>query len=446
MSRIGLVGENSVEYFISLLEIWKNRDSAVLLDINLPPEKLASYLVITQASRCIMDEKAANRFKHYLTDSCPKIVVTVYKTDIILPSLFPKDKYKTLHTNYSENEALVVFSSGTTGSTKGISISFRAIHKNSDAIAGYMDLKPTDCLYMAKSNIHLSTITGEFLTSIKSGCSLIIGKTLSTPRLMIESINKFHVTKVCLNPYLLSLIVNEVSCGNPLGTTLSEIYVYGAAATSQLLLKAECLGIPIFCEYGLSEAGPRVSSQKIGYHSRLSAGMPLPEVSIRILGEQSKQLLPGTVGAIFIKTPGLFSGYVCGQKHYQMFYKDYFNTGDLGYITEGGELFITGRQDNVINLFGHKIVPEDLEKIICEVFPITECCVSPVTIGDQTVLGCLYVGDNDYSKIEFIHLLRSKLLPYEIPGLFFRIRALPRNENGKVARLECAAIVRRKMK
>lgn len=106
-----------------------------------------------------------------------------------------------------------------------------------------------------------------------------------------------------------------------------------------------------------------------------SVGKAIQRTEIAII-DQNGALLPDSErGIVYVNTPSRFIGYISGKARCNMLYKDWLNTGDVGYIDNNGELHITGHIDDVIILDTHKIYSSDIEKIILDLTEISECVV-----------------------------------------------------------------------
>ncbi len=160
--RIGLTGKNSVEYVEQLLRIWNSGNSAVLIDCDSPPSAVFGMLADTGAAQCFADRTTADR---YNDTAPPSFEMTCYPTEYGMPCVLPESVRDMYTPRYDETEAVVIYSSGTTGKRKGISLSHRAISNNADSIIDYMNLSESDCLYLNKKLSHISSLTGELLVA-----------------------------------------------------------------------------------------------------------------------------------------------------------------------------------------------------------------------------------------------------------------------------------------
>ena len=186
----------------------------------------------------------------------------------------------------------------------------------------------------------------------------------------------------------------------------------------------------VYFEYGLSEAGPRVSSQKNGNCSIDSVGKPIQDVYITIVNEKGCAVPTNQVGVIHVKTPSKYSGYVSGETKFKSLYNNWLNTGDIGFFDEYDELHVINRIDDVINIDAHKIYPSEVEEAILSLCGVKECAVVELENSQIKFLACLYVGDIVAEREIRVHL--KKLLPaYEIPQRFICCHQIPCTINGK---------------
>ena len=129
MQRIGIIGENSVEYVKKILECWEQNNSVVLMDWRVPLDKAIEIMREIGVSKIYVEDV----FIKNVQDN--NILYVPFKSEDQKCTELSPSIFKMYKPNYSENEAVVLFSSGTTGKAKGISLSHRAITNNVDSIA-----------------------------------------------------------------------------------------------------------------------------------------------------------------------------------------------------------------------------------------------------------------------------------------------------------------------
>lgn len=438
MSRVALIGENSVEYIETLIDIWNKGDCAVLLDWRIPCQVSVEMMLEAGVRLCYVQEKYYETFIGLNSN----ISFVSFKTDPIIAALLPSYIYDKYINRYCSDEAVVIYSSGTTGKARGIILSHYAINTNADAIIDYMRPTIEDCIYIAKTLSHSSTLTGELLVALKAQAKLVIAPTIVPPRYVLNNINKFGVTIVCLNPTLLSMCSDEYEKRQYDILSLKKIYVSGSILSDQVYNKAHKIfdRIHIYNVYGLSETGPRVTAQSQEHCKSNSVGHPIKNVNVKIFNEQGDTVSNGSCGIVHVQTPCLFEGYTIGVNKCRPLCEGWFNTGDIGYFDDNQELHIVARADDVIVIDSHKVYPSSVERKILMLDEISECVVAEVIFHGKQLLVCLYTGIRA-DEIKIKNKLLKFLAPYEVPKCFIFSDKLPQNSNGKIIKKEVCRLI-----
>ena len=142
---------------------------------------------------------------------------------------------------------------------------------------------------------------------------------------------------------------------------------------------------------------------------------------------------------IRIKTPGMVEDYYNNKNATKNFFKDgWFYSGDTGYLTKQGEIVLTGRNDERINLNGVKVNPSKIDRIIESYPDVKEAACFPLTKSDgRIILGAVFVSEQkkfDLKKLVDYLLIQSE--QYPVPEIFIQDNKIPRNYNYKIARHE----------
>ncbi len=188
--RIGLIGHNSVEYTEKLLQIWHGNNSAVLIDCDAPPSAAFSMLADSGVTDCFLEDSLSGIYGPDISS----LNVQSYSVNKNMPCVLPKSVRDMFKPRYDESEAVIVYSSGTTGKHKGISLSHRAINNNADSVIDYMKPSEFDCLYLNNKLTHCSSLVGELLVSLKSGADILLAPVIIPPRIAFKYIKEFKVT------------------------------------------------------------------------------------------------------------------------------------------------------------------------------------------------------------------------------------------------------------
>ena len=439
VARIALIGENSIEYVDKLLSIWNSGNCAVLLDWRIPFETAYRMMLEAHVETCYIESSLLlnETVETYSDISFITFRIADRKPHLLLDNI--RIKYCE---NKSGEEAVVLYSSGTTGASKGIILTHYAITTNADAILGYMNLSRIDCLYIAKSLSHSSTLTGELIVALRSGANVVLAPTIVPPRYVLNRIDEFSITTLCLNPTLLRMYSEEYRKKKFKINSLRTIYCSGSILCDRVYLDAHEVfkGIDIFNVYGLSEAGPRVAAQTKECSKSNSAGKAIQGVEFIIVDDNGIPVSKGERGVIHVNTPSRYSGYVTGSEKHKSLYRNWLNTGDIGYLDEFSELHIIDRVDDVIIVNAHKVYPGNLERLVLEIPNIIDCAVSGVVCNGVEMIGCLYVSEQDIS-LSTMHILKNTMAYYEIPKIVVRTDNIPKNSRGKVNRVSVKRIL-----
>lgn len=442
MGRVALIGENSIKYIEKLLDIWNGGDCAVLLDWRIPFETAVKMMREADVARCYVERRLLEKISTDNNIIDGDIELIGYENGFAAAQELPEKLYSAFIPDYGRSEAVVLYSSGTTGKAKGIVLSHFALQTNADAILAYMQPKPDDCIYIAKTLSHSSTLTGELLVALKSRTRLVAGPAVVPPRIIFDNIKKYRVSVICLNPALLSICALEQLKKQHDVSSLRTIYVSGSVLNDKIYALAHEVfnGTEIYNVYGLSEAGPRVTAQRADCCKSNSVGKPVNGVELVLVDECGTPVPRGERGIIHVKTPSIYSGYISGTEKFKPLYRNWLNTGDVGFIDENDELHVLDRIDDVIILDSHKIYPSEVQQQILTNTSVIECVVTAVEHKGNTFLGCLYTGYANQNEI--VKNLRGVLMPYEIPRFFVQCEDIPKTANGKISAKKSAEVLK----
>lgn len=173
------------KYVLSGVSFTLKGDCAVLLDWNIPFQTALDMMKDVDVHTCYIEKKYLNQTETILPSD---IEFFTYENSWKgIPKFLPNEIYRKFQNNDSRDEAVVIYSSGTTGTCKGIVLSHYAIHTNAETIMDYMKPTAKDCIYICKPLSHSSMLVGELLVALKSGMSLVIAPIIVPPRYRVKS-------------------------------------------------------------------------------------------------------------------------------------------------------------------------------------------------------------------------------------------------------------------
>lgn len=204
-------------------------------------------------------------------------------------------------------------------------------------------------------------------------------------------------------------------------------------------------GVTVLESYGLSELLLLTSDSKRHPVAAGSVGRPLAEVEIKIVDDGGNGLPSGEDGEVLVRTPQAMSGYIDAESR-EMIALDpaeWFPSGDIGHLSEAGDLFITGRKKDLIIRGGMNISPRRIEDILLEHPAVAEVSVVGVEhefYGEEVVAAIRLLSghrlDDVRSALELV--CKSHLSAVSMPNRFVEVSEFPMSVTGKVQKAKLA--------
>ncbi|MDP6374560.1 MAG: AMP-binding protein [Pseudomonadales bacterium] len=338
----------------------------------------------------------------------------------------------------AEDLAAIVYTSGTTGRSKGAMLSHGNLSSNADSLREAWGWRDDDVLLHALPIFH---VHGLF---IALHCALLGG----TPIVFLERFDArevlAHLPEITVMMgvptfYTRLLALAELDAEQVRGV---RVIISGSAPlTEQTFGEFEHrTGQRILERYGMSETIINTTNPLVGERVAGSVGFALPGVEMRITDEAGSELPCGEVGAIEVRGENVFSGYWRNPEKTaeDIRANGFFITGDLGMMDRQGRLRIVGRAKDLVISGGYNIYPKEVEACIDEMAGLVESAVIGIPhpdFGEGVV--ALVVGDNRMiEEQQVLDYLSDRLARFKQPKRVINVAQLPRNAMGKVQKNE----------
>jgi malonyl-CoA/methylmalonyl-CoA synthetase len=338
--------------------------------------------------------------------------------------------------------AAILYTSGTTGRSKGAMLSHGALASNAKTLADYWAFTPEDTLIHALPIFH---IHGLF---VAINITLVVGSSLRfMARFDAEQIIEAMPSATVLMgvPTFYTRLLRSEKLNQQSVSTM-RLFVSGSAPllSETHTLWQQKTGHAILERYGMTETNMNTSNPYQGARRPGTVGLPLPGVQVRICDPDNGQELPdGSVGQIEVKGPNLFSGYwKMPEKTAQEFNdQGWFLTGDLAVKDQDGYISIVGRSKDMIITGGYNVYPKEIEAIIDDVSGVEESAVIGVQHPDfgEAVVAVVVALSNQPTEILIDDIQKQtevQLASYKRPKQLVVIEELPRNTMGKVQKAQ----------
>ncbi|MGY0570722.1 malonate--CoA ligase [Bradyrhizobium sp. RDM12] len=336
----------------------------------------------------------------------------------------------------NDDLAAILYTSGTTGRSKGAMLSHDNLASNSLSLVGYWRFTDKDVLIHALPIYHTHGLFVATNVTLFARASMIFLPKLD-PDLIIKLMARATVlmgvptfyTRLLQNPALSRETTKHmrlfISGSAPL---LAETHREWSARTGHAVLE----------RYGMTETNMNTSNPYDGERVPGAVGLPLPGVSVRVTEpETGKELPRDEIGMIEVKGPNVFKGYWrMPEKTQAEFRPDgFFITGDLGKIDDKGYVHILGRGKDLVISGGFNVYPKEIESEIDAMPGVIESAVIGVPHADfgEGVTAVLVCNKGaDVSEAAVLKALDGRLAKFKMPKRVFVVDELPRNTMGKV--------------
>lgn len=342
---------------------------------------------------------------------------------------------------YPDDVAEILFTTGTTGAPKGVCLSYANISGSADNINRFIGNTADDVEVLGLPVCH-SFGLGRIRCNILKGATLIIIGNFANVRYLFSIIEQYGVTGFGVVPAAWAYI-RKIS-GKRIGKYASQIkYIEIGSAAMPLETKREMLEMfpdtRICMHYGLTEASRNCFVEIHDTEHIESIGRPVSSmVDVRILNEGGFEVPVGDKGEICVKGNMVMLRYLDDIDNAQAFHGDYFRTGDCGYKTADGYIYLLGREKELINVGGKKVSPMEVEDAVCSL-GVGDCvCVAmqdPDGIMGELVKCYVLKGSTALSFEEIADSLRGKLEHFKQPARYEWIDRIPQTSSGKKQRL-----------
>jgi long-chain acyl-CoA synthetase len=334
------------------------------------------------------------------------------------------------------NAAFIRFSSGTTGASKGIVLSHRAIFERTNAANDGLAITPQDGILWVLGMSHHFVVS--ILLFLRQAATIVVANE-DFPFSVVDTVQRHSITFIYASPvhYYLLATADAVTPAALVKVRLaiSTAMKMPADICSQFYAK---FGFAPREAYGIIEVGLPFINTDDGAGGRDSVGRILPAYQLRIDNPDADG-----IGDVLIRGGGMFDAYFSPWRTRAECLPDgWFHTGDLGRLDEQGRLCLRGRSKSVIISAGMKVFPEEVEEVI-NAFPgIRESLVfgrAHPQFGQVPVAQVVLAGTTPDPAVLLedlrVHCCR-RLSPYKVPQDFAIVPELPRTPSGKLSRVE----------
>jgi acyl-CoA synthetase (AMP-forming)/AMP-acid ligase II len=415
--RVALMSSNRPEFVVALRAIWRLGAAAVLLSPAWRETEVANALALTTPSYAVGDHPV-------LAGLMPMLALD----DPIAPARRPFEPPS------PGADALLVFSSGTTGMPKAVRHTHGAFAAAVRHWRAALGLTSSDRMQIVTPPSHILGLL-NIVTALDTGAWIRLHRRFDIDQ-MLHHIEADRITiEMAVAPIALALAAHPkldsydlsslryvMWCATPVTTSVAEAFTAKA-------------GVKWVTAYGTSEL-PVLTCNSLEGAKLDTVGRPVPGVDLRIVSLDDGEVVgPGDVGEIQARSDSVMAGYLPDQANAQAFSDGWYRTGDVGYLDSGGWLHITDRAKEMIKVRGFQVAPAEIEAVLHGHPAVEDCAVFGVddmADGEAVVAAVATHGAVDTD--ELVALVADRLASYKQLSRVVIVPEIPRLPSGKVLR------------
>ncbi len=336
-------------------------------------------------------------------------------------------------------EAVLVFSSGTTGLPKAVRHTHRSMGHATDHWCQTLGLGPDDRFQVATPPSHILGLL-NLLAAAQAGATVRLHARFDLDEVLRRIEEERMTLEMAVAPIALAM-ANHPHLEDFDLSSLRYI-MWGATPVSEQVATAvtERTGVRWLPAYGASEL-PVIAVNPVGDPAswRLdSAGLPPPGVALRVADLDTGAVLPpGEIGEIQVHSPSVMAGYLPEEATVDAFAGDWYRTGDVGWLESGGWVHLTDRSKEMIKVNGFQVAPAEIEGVLHGHPAVLDCAVFGLEderAGEVPVAAVQLDPERPVTEEELRQLVAGSLATYKHLRHVVVVEAVPRLPSGKVLR------------
>jgi len=338
------------------------------------------------------------------------------------------------------DDAMILYTSGTTGRPKGVTLTQRNLTANTESIVEYLALTREDRV-MVVLPFFYSYGHSLLLTHAAVGGTLVVDNRFAFPRVVLETMEREGVTGISGVPSTYAILMQKTRLDEHPLPALRYFTIAGGGLPVADLQRLRGLwpGVTPFVMYGQTEGTARLSyldpaelDRKLG-----SIGRGIPGVRLEVLDEEGRPTPPGVTGEIVASGENIMRGYWRDPEETRRVVDERGRlwTGDLARVDEDGYLFVVGRKKDMIKSGGYRINPKEIEDHIAELPAVVMSAVLglPDSIHGERIVACIVARAGEgLAAADVTRHLRGCLPHWKQPHEVRFVEDLPRTSSGKI--------------
>jgi long-chain acyl-CoA synthetase len=415
--RVALMSSNRPEFVVALRASWQLGAAVVLLSPAWKRGEVEHALALTKPSHAVGDHPT-------LAEAMPMLQLDEPVT--------PNDRE--FGAPDPDADALLVFSSGTTGMPKAARHTHRAFAVAVAQWRAALQLSSTDRMQIMTPPSHILGLL-NIASALDAGAWIRLHPRFDIDT-MLRHVESDRITvEMAVAPIALALAAHPGLESYDLSSLRYVMWCATPVTRSVAEAVAQRVGVRWVTAYGASEL-PVIACNPIDGARLDTVGRPVPGVDVRIVSlDAGAPLGPGEDGEIQVRSDSVMSGYLPDDATAGAFSDGYYRTGDVGQLDADGFLRITDRSKEMIKVRGFQVAPAEVEAVLHGHPAVADCAVFGVPdAADGEAIVAAVARSGAVEAAELIGLIGERLASYKRPSRVVFVEQIPRLPSGKVLR------------
>ena len=426
----------------------------VPINYRLAPAEMA-YILTDADIRLLVIE---DRFSALLDDACFSdwskniLLLSRRKVESSLPQYLDRmeaENPAAIHVSDPDDDALLLYTGGTTGRSKGVRLSHANILANAVQIGLAISARETDRFLHILPMFHSADLFGTIFT-LTGGVHVYVSE--FSAENLLQAVHDHGITVLSLAPTTI-IIALQYAGFDSYNTGSIRLITYGSAPMAVEWIRKAMQKFPNSClqqSYGLTETSPILTTLTYEEHQRVlatgnydllrSVGKPLVNIDLQIVDDDDRPLATGEVGEVVVRGPNVTKGYLgLDEQNRETFRNGWFHTGDIGTLDASGNLFLKDRKKDMIITGSENVYSSEVEAALYKHPHVHEAAVIGVPDekwGEAVFAVIVTAPGETLTEEDVITHCRQHIGGFKIPRRMAFVDELPKSAMGKILKTE----------
>ncbi|MBD5136077.1 MAG: AMP-binding protein [Lachnospiraceae bacterium] len=431
--RVAIIMENSIDFMVSFYAIIMKEAIPVPINQALKADEMRYILNDSQIGIILTHESFMENISNELTASRDNLTESIVVINTVI--------HQGCVEKAVEDTALILYTSGSTGNSKGVMLTHSNLLAEMDNIITAHRLTRDDRVLCVLPWFHINGLVITMLTPLLAAQEMVIAEKFSVS-MFWKWIEKYKITWFSGVPTIYSYLL---TADNKADSDISSLR-FARSASSSLPVSVlntfeNTYHVPIVESYGITEGGSQLTSNPLPPQVTKPGSVGLPYgLELIIADDNNNELAQGETGEVYVKGPSITCGYFRKQKETEeAFWNGWFKTGDLGWKDEEGYVFLSGRKKELINRAGEKFSPREIDEVLYRIEGVELACAVGIPneiYGEEVVAFIKKQQDAVLTEEMVMEYCKGKMADFKVPKEIYFVNEFPQGGNGKIQRLK----------